>query len=552
MNKDVYQIMNSLKFLLSIILLLQTQTVYAEAGRVVFAYGHVTAESNSGVIRKLNKRSEVESGEIIRTSQRSLVQLRMIDKAFIALRSSSEIKIEQYKLGVNKEEDVGIFQLLKGGFRAVTGIIGKRLRSAYKLKTVNATIGIRGTDYTARICNQDCNQGLGNIASSGNVEDGLYVGVNQGGINLTNQLGTLDLAELQFGYVKDATSAPVALLSAPEFLYFDSSPPDPDVDQASNTEADSESTALVASRASVEPPKSDMNSDQNIQKALQLDPVQNSTEDIEKNNVIDQVAQSSNGNSFSLTSGEITSTRMVVTSYGTPASAGAISKNQSNPFSAASVTNDDLVRFENQHINSSFGNGVYTRGSATTVDLGLDPVTGIAWGRWHAGTAQFQSNSGAVVDMNLNSATNSSNSIHWVYSPDQAQNIALPSNGTASFSLVGNTSPTDNRGHIGILGTSTLNANFSNQTVDTSMAIGINGQVWNGSGSGLPISSNGGFAGNLDTVNVNTGSSVISGTGSAAGFFTNNADGAGLGYSLEAVTGDGPTSVSGTAIFQKN
>jgi hypothetical protein len=146
----------------------------------------------------------------------------------------------------------------------------------------------------------------------------------------------------------------------------------------------------------------------------------------------------------------------------------------------------------------------------------------------------------------------SASSLHWVASPDQQQNIALPSSGSATYNLVGNTSPTDNLGNTGILGNATLNANFNAMTVDPSVAIGINNQVWNASGSGLPISGNGGFSGNLDTVNINTGNSAFTGTGSAAGFFTNNADGAGMGFSLESNINAIDTTVTGTAIFQKN
>ena len=43
-----------------------------------------------------------------------------------------------------------VFALLKGGLRAVTGLIGKRVnRDAYKLRTATATVGIRGTDFNA-------------------------------------------------------------------------------------------------------------------------------------------------------------------------------------------------------------------------------------------------------------------------------------------------------------------------------------------------------------------------------------------------------------------
>ena len=512
----------------------------AEAGRVVFVYGMVTAEGNNGIVRTLSKRDTVDSGEIIRTSSRSLVQIRMIDKGFIALRSNSEIKIEQYQLGANKDEDVGIFELIKGGLRAVTGIIGKRLRTSYKMRTVNATIGVRGTDYTARLCNQDCNQAFGNLTVDGQIDDGLYVGVNSGGISLSNQLGSLDLDELQYGYVKDATTAPVALLSAPEFLYFNSRPPSQDSDDQASADVESTTDTTVAARAVVEPASADLNTDLGMKQDLEVDQVEITQEQIEQNIEIELTAETEGGGTFPLNEGEITSSRMVVTSYGKEGSAGSIASVYSNPFDTATVNNNELISFENNFIDG--GTGQYSPGTTSVIDLGYDPETGIAWGRWNAGIAQFEPSTGGTSNIDL-----SNSSLHWASSPDQSQNIALPSSGTAAYTLIGNTSPTDNLGNTGILGAATLDANFTNMTVDTSVDIGINNQVWNGTGSGLPITSDGGFSGAL-SVDVDSG--TYTGSGSAAGFFTNGAAGAGMGYSLEADI-NGPTTVNGTAIFRQ-
>lgn len=529
-----------------LLLVFQSDMVFAEAGRVVFSYGTVSAKSYDGTVRILEKRSLVNEGDTIQTANRSMVQMRMIDKGFIALRANSEIKIDSYRLGADKDEDIGIFDLIKGGFRAITGIIGKRLRSSYKMRTVNATIGIRGTDYTARICNQDCNSAFGNINTGANIADGLYVGVNQGGIDLTNQLGTLALDELQFGYVKDATSAPVALLSAPEFLYFNSRPPNPDDDQASGPDdsVDSVSEGTLAARSSIEPVNSDITNDDTIRQELQSEKTQLTQEEIDKNSTLDQVAETDSGNTFSLSDGNITSSRMIVTSYGNSNAAGSHSSVYSNPYSIASISNNNLTRFENTHIDG--GVGVYGPGSTNSIDLGYDPVTGIAWGRWYSGAVQYTNASAMTSNLDM-----SSTSLHWVSSPDQAGSIALPSSGSINYNWVGNTTPTDNLGNTGILGSASLNANFTNMTVDSSVAIGINNQVWNASSTALPISSSGAFSGNMDTVQVNTGSSVINGTGSAAGFFTNNANGAGLGFALEADIVGTPTSVTGSAVFQQ-
>ena len=208
-----------MKILTLIVLSLLCSNLQAAAGRAIFVFGDAKVSSADGSLQQLSKNSEVDNGDLIITGSNGVVQLRMIDKAFIAIRPNSEFKIEEYQLGATKEEDTGFFSLLKGGFRAITGAIGRRLKSAYRVGTTVATIGIRGTDYTARLCNKDCNTNFG--AKTGTlVADGLYVGVVDGGIELTNNLGSLDLDELQYGYVRDAASAPVALLTAPEFLFF--------------------------------------------------------------------------------------------------------------------------------------------------------------------------------------------------------------------------------------------------------------------------------------------------------------------------------------------
>lgn len=48
------------------------------------------------------------------------------------------------------------FRLVKGGFRTVSGLIGKVNQDDYRVSTPVATIGIRGTRYGVRICQGEC------------------------------------------------------------------------------------------------------------------------------------------------------------------------------------------------------------------------------------------------------------------------------------------------------------------------------------------------------------------------------------------------------------
>ena len=97
-------------------------------------------------------------GDALSTTRNSTVRLRFTDGGETAIRPDSRITVQAYSY--NREQpqsDSLILGLLKGGLRAITGSIGKRGNlDAYQLKVNTATIGIRGTDYTARLCNNDC------------------------------------------------------------------------------------------------------------------------------------------------------------------------------------------------------------------------------------------------------------------------------------------------------------------------------------------------------------------------------------------------------------
>ncbi len=91
------------------------------------------------------------------------------------------------------------YVLLKGGFRSITGAIGKEDKAAYRVRTPVATIGIRGTDYTAVFCSSDC---------TGGKRDGLYVSVAEGGVFMKNKAGMLELNPGDFGFVAGPATRP--------------------------------------------------------------------------------------------------------------------------------------------------------------------------------------------------------------------------------------------------------------------------------------------------------------------------------------------------------
>jgi hypothetical protein len=127
------------------------------------------------------------------------------------------------------------------------------------------------------------------------------------------------------------------------------------------------------------------------------------------------------------------------------------------------------------------GLSTFTLGSAQVVQSGADPETGMIWGRWAGGTA-LATRGGASDPVNLTQS-----SLHYIIAGAQSGPVSLPLTGTATYDVIGSTSPTDFNGHVGTLNSATLNANFTNRTVDASVNIGINGQTWTGAANGVPI-----------------------------------------------------------------
>ena len=116
-------------------------------------------------------------GDALSTTRNSTVRLRFTDGGETAVRPDSRITVQAYNyVRDNPQDDNLVLNLLKGGLRALTGSIGKRGNlDAYKLNVSTATIGIRGTDYTARLCNNDCKSDAGPIVSNTRANSGAPV-----------------------------------------------------------------------------------------------------------------------------------------------------------------------------------------------------------------------------------------------------------------------------------------------------------------------------------------------------------------------------------------
>lgn len=157
---------------------LQENASVGLAGVVLATKGKVIAMGPTGEVRVLIRRSKFFAKDVIKTGAEASAQLRFEDNAIMGLRENSELKIQDYRYGGKKDdENQVVMQLVSGGFRTISGSIGKANKSAYSLSTPAATIGIRGTDYDVVI----------------SLDGKVIAAVWGGGITIKNDLGSLDI-----------------------------------------------------------------------------------------------------------------------------------------------------------------------------------------------------------------------------------------------------------------------------------------------------------------------------------------------------------------------
>lgn len=197
------------------------------AGTVVQLSGAMVAQKPDGTLKPLAVKSEVESGDTLRTQAGAYALLRLIDSSEITLKPSTVLVVEQFAFARGKQaDDQASFQLLKGGMRSVTGLLGKRSKEKFFIRTPSAEIGIRGTDFILEYLDGTEQQqaapagaGIALVPSAplppGGLPPGLHVYVSEGGISLVNRSGQYQYDPGQFGYIKDDNTKPVKMSSNP-------------------------------------------------------------------------------------------------------------------------------------------------------------------------------------------------------------------------------------------------------------------------------------------------------------------------------------------------
>jgi len=417
-------------------LLFGSAAAQASAGNVLFALGRVEIQ-RGGQAFAAARGAPVEVGDTITTGPTGLAQVRLKDGALLSLRYGSTLKVEEFQLpaaapaagaattpAASAPAAPGggrsVLRLLRGAFRTVTGLIGKNVNDSYRVVTPVATIGIRGTDYSAAYCNADC----------GKTPDGLYVGVSNGEIELNNDGGQLVLTNDQYGYVKDTGTPPDRELAPPEVLETPIEAPD----EAEESETGEGETVSVAEEA---PPDAGFSDKSGTEGTTEVGATQPEGD-------------------YELLPG-----RPARFAFATDGFKGS---------SSNGVYTDDSGA-----LTGFFTDTVTTIGTAHNVNQGADEATGLRWGRWNGGVANA---GGSDLDLTTRSLhwvyAEPANTAALTITG--TQNYTLVGNTDPTDSL-------GNVGTLGSA-TLTANFDPANLVVTSTVDVIINSQVWAANGTG--------------------------------------------------------------------
>ena len=124
---------------------LATSLVFANA-TASSVTGSVSAQTGTAAARVVREGDTVRAGDTVFTGARSSAVLRFEDGQIAALGPNSRMVIQAFEYNAQAKSGNIVLNLLSGGMRAITGLIGRSQPQRVTYKAGNYTIGIRGTD----------------------------------------------------------------------------------------------------------------------------------------------------------------------------------------------------------------------------------------------------------------------------------------------------------------------------------------------------------------------------------------------------------------------
>ncbi|SAK70288.1 FecR protein [Caballeronia pedi] len=170
--------------LLLLLLAMTTRAAVAEPVATITALvGNVAIQSAGGAQRVAAVGGGIDNGDTVQTGVASEIVMIFTDKQRVYLKPGSVFRVDDFHYAANApQEDRSFLSLVKGGLRAVDGLVAKEGKPEnYRVKTPTSTIGIRGTEYSVTDC--------ANLEPGGNADcKGDQIVVYDGQIVVINQV----------------------------------------------------------------------------------------------------------------------------------------------------------------------------------------------------------------------------------------------------------------------------------------------------------------------------------------------------------------------------
>jgi len=461
---------------------------HAAAGHFQFVSGEVRVEDAGGRDRIGRKGDAVNQGDTVVTAKAASAQLRMEDGGILAVRQESRLRIDTFNYnGTEDGSERGLFSLVKGSFRSITGAIGHTNRENLKIRTSSATIGIRGTDGEIGF-NPDTNlTGVRTIAGRHAV-----TAPDAGGnpVTLVTDPGRIVLVvpghapafANRFPFAS-ATQKPAAGNTSASGKKDDDDGTAKDGKRAGNGGNDARREARPASTQATGLPLA-------TAPLTGTDPATGETALL---STAPGITKGSTTTTTPMPEPPPPAPSVIYEPYGVswavpcPGPGFPCAAVSSEP--GAKVARDASgapIAFDRTGPNGGRNISLVNPVLPTRSQAPGYAVTGIEYGTWQVGAVDWTSNNpaGSGTDTPLPGSL-----LHW-FTAAGIKPGYLPQilTGTANYSFDGGTAPTNQKGVAGSVVSAALAANFTNQTVDLSFGLSVNAHNWTVSATGQPIS----------------------------------------------------------------
>ena len=130
----------------ALLLALTAAAQAAEIGQVKVARGHVVVE-RQGKTQPATVGARLQTADIVRTGTDGAVGITMDDDSLLSGGPNSELVLDRYAFDATTNQGRFDTTLNKGTLSVISGRIAKQAPGAMTVRTPNAILGARGTEF---------------------------------------------------------------------------------------------------------------------------------------------------------------------------------------------------------------------------------------------------------------------------------------------------------------------------------------------------------------------------------------------------------------------